>query len=271
MSLPNILKDLTEESNNLIDTFTSNERPDNGIRLPNSYSADGNGLPYSKVPSEQQSYAKRNIITWFVPEFGLVQMYVNPNNIQYSDSKLIQKERTKGGFSLQYWGEDLTKLSIQGTTGTSGIEGIQMLQQIYRAEQLAFDSYALYLNDQQNNTNPANVIVKSLGLGDALSELVGGLVGANSPSNTFQDVPTLADFAFKVEMYYNGMVYRGYFQDFNVTERADNFFFDYNMSFICTQKRGYRRNNFGFQRSPAFGPSDYSTPHSINGVVKGSE
>lgn len=79
-------------------------------------------MPYSKVQPFAEGKIRRNIITWFVPEFGLARMYVNPSNIVYSHKKLIEKTRTKGGFTLQYWGEDLTELSISGTTGSSGIE-----------------------------------------------------------------------------------------------------------------------------------------------------
>lgn len=73
-------------------------------------------------------------------------------------------------------------------------------------------------------------------------------------------MPSLAQYAFTVEMYYAGVVYRGYFKTMNITESADNFNFTYQITFTATQKRGYRINNFGWQRSPntanAYAPAD---------------
>src|SRR5579885_1023285 len=117
-----------------------NQFKSDGFLLPATFSADGTGLPSSKVPAYRNSQLKRNIITWFVPEFGIVRMYVNPSSISYVHKKLITKDRTKGGYTLQYWGEELSQLNIVGTTGGAGVEGINVLYEIYRAEQYAFDA-----------------------------------------------------------------------------------------------------------------------------------
>jgi hypothetical protein len=60
-----------------------------GFVVPAGYSADGTGLPYSKVPTYQEGKLRRNIITWFIPEFGTVRMYVNPSMIRYTFKKII--------------------------------------------------------------------------------------------------------------------------------------------------------------------------------------
>ncbi len=246
-----------------------------GFAMPDTYSADGNGLPYSKVGPNQQAQFTRNIITWFLPEIGLVRLFVNPEGITYNHKKLITKDRTKGGFTLQYWGNDLSTLNITGTTASSGIEGINMLYEIYQAEQLAFDNFGLTL--AANNASAdlsANIANKAQGfltdtLGGVAGSIVGGVLGLDSPNNTLatKNIPSLAQLAFTIEMYYMGEVYRGYFENFTVNERANNFLFDYNMNFVVTQKRGYRTNYFPFHRSPAFGPSTYNTPHSFSGEV----
>jgi hypothetical protein len=58
-------------------------------------------------------------------------------------------------------------------------------------------------------------------------------------------------------MYWSGWAYRGYFKDFNLTEAANNIgLFDYSMTFIATQKRGFRTNFFPWHRSPTSGPSN---------------
>src|SRR5580692_11560864 len=107
---------------------------------PTVPTADGNGLPYAKIQSNNTGVLKRSNITWFVPQFGIVRMFINPQSISYVEKKLISKDRTKGGFTLQYWGEDLIQLNIAGTTGSSGVEGINALREVYRAEQYAFDA-----------------------------------------------------------------------------------------------------------------------------------
>jgi hypothetical protein len=255
-----------------------------GFLLPPAYTADGTGLPFSKVQSDRDAYQlKRNIITWFVPEFGIVKMFINPNNIEYSHRKLIESKRTKGGYSLQYWGEELSTMSIRGTTGSSGIEGINVLYEIYRAEQYAFDTNALVLaanNDyaqsltsqatnllQDKLVNQANSSSGTAGdlIGLGLTNTLANLGGINSAAPT-QPI-SLAKLAFSVEMYYNGWVYRGYFTSMNITESADNFLINYVLQFTITQKRGYRTNYFPWSRSPKDGPSRDDTPHSFSGRV----
>ena len=80
---------------------------------------------------------KRRLIRWELFDGTLVEMYINPNNITFSQNKKISKTRTKGGFLVQYWGEELMTIQLQGTTGSAGIEGIQLLEDVYRSEQLS--------------------------------------------------------------------------------------------------------------------------------------
>jgi hypothetical protein len=249
-----------------------------GFLLPATFSSDGNGLPSSKVTSYRDSQLKRNIITWFVPEFGIVRMYVNPASISYNHKKLISRDRTKGGFTLQYWGEDLSQLTIQGTTGGAGVEGINVLYEIYRAEQYAFDGTGLSL--AANNANQPNLLNSILGTGSSTSSLLGGtvggavgavgsLLGMDSPNTSLVagTITSLAQVAFTVEMFYNGWVYRGYFDSMTINERADNFLLEYNMVFTVTQRRGYRMNYFPWSKSAIDGPSQYTSPQSFSGSV----
>lgn len=255
----------------------------NGFLVASTPSADGNGLPFSKITPNVNATISRNIITWFVPQFGTVRMFINPQNITYNHKKLISKERTKGGFTLQYWGEDLSTLNISGTTGSSGVEGINMLYEIYRAEQYAFDAVGLTLAGNNASADVANNLVQGIGgaLGQAIggnsqtaaaggAGLLGGILGLDSPNNNLsaRNLPSLASLAFGVEMYYNGWVYRGFFESMTVNERADNFLLDYQMVFTVTQRRGYRTNYFPWSNSPSSGPSQYTTPHSFSGQTQ---
>jgi hypothetical protein len=262
--------------NNPLSDAQRDQFKSNGFGLPAVPSADGNGLPYSKVKSMRDGQIKRNIITWFVPEFGIVRMYINPNSLVFSHKKLIDKTRTKGGYTLQYWGEDLTTISLSGTTGSSGVEGINMLYEIYRAEQYGFDAVGLSLDAKNAAVDIANNLISGIGgaiggsAGAGIGGLLGGLLGSESNNNNLSNtnIPTLAQLAFSVEMYYNGAVYRGYFESMTVTERADNFLHEYQINFVVTQKRGYRLNYMPFHKSPNEGPSQYNTNNSFNGHVK---
>lgn len=249
-----------------------------GIPSSNAVS-EGNSLPFSKVPSNQNASFRRNIITWFVPEFGSIKMYINPNSLSYTYKKLISKEKTKGGYAIQYWGEDLPTITIVGTTGSSGIEGINALYEIYRAEQYAFDPVALTMASNNFAQNAAADLVNSglNFLGGGLESIIGGKTGAatnslvssglggilglqspgaNMGSNNFM---TLAELACGVEMYYNGLTFRGFFESMTITEK--DLLFDYTINFTVTQKRGYRTNYLPWQRSPRFSPSAYdATP-----------
>lgn len=249
-------------------------RQDGFIVAPVS-NADGNGLPSSKQVYNQSGVIRRKLIHWFVPEVGIVKMYVNPKSIQYAQKKLIKTQMTKGGYSVQYWGEELMTLTIAGSTGSSGIEGINVLEQVYRAEQYMFDAYALTLA-AQGQQNPAQGLLddalgaglNALGvkknsdtIGSVIGEVAGGLLGlgANQPMPPAA-VPSLASLASGIEMFHDGWVFRGFFTSFNFTESAEMLgLFDYSMNFTVTQRRGYRDNYLPWQHPATVGPSDHNT------------
>jgi hypothetical protein len=250
---------------------------EDGFSIPPSYTADGNGLPYSKIVTGRTGQLKRNILTWFIPEFGIVRMFVNPSQISYQYKKIIPRERTKGGYVVHYWGEDLTTLSISGTTGSAGIEGINALYEAYRAEQYAFDTQALVL--AAGNSAAQDLVSRGInfvgekintnggGIGDSIAFGIGTSILGLDPSisglanNNFT---SLAKLACSVEMYYNGAVYRGFFENMTVTEKATDFCLDYQITFTATQRRGYRTNYFPWSRSAADGPSRDNTAHSFD-------
>src|SRR5574337_355355 len=94
------------------------------------------------LDSQREAVFVREMITWKTPHLGYVQMYINPQQLTINEGKDISDVRTKAGFIMQYGGEKLTEISIHGTTGSSGMEGINILEQIYRAEQYAFEPIA---------------------------------------------------------------------------------------------------------------------------------
>lgn len=233
-------------------------------------SADGTGLPSAKIRYGLRPVTrKRKLIHWFVPEFGVVKMYINPQSISYNYKKIINKTQTKGGFVVSYWGEELPTLQIQGVTGSSGVEGMNVLYEIYRAEQYAFDSLGLTMAANSNVSGVQNLLDDAGDAlfgddsiaGDIFGGVSGGLLGADPSSGLPlpSNVPTLASLAMGVELYYDGWVFRGYFENLNITESADHIgSFNYTIGFTVTQRRGYRTNYMGWHRSANSGPSDNS-------------
>jgi hypothetical protein len=234
-----------------------------------------NTLPSSKVNPNKPAKLTRNIIHWFIPTMGIVKMYVNPDQIQYSYRKNIVSTQTKSGWTAQYLGEQLPKLAISGTTGTAGVEGINVLYELYRAEQFAFDNMGTLISSLSSGPDVTKMVMNSasstldmLAGSTGISDSIKTLTGASSTTLPVQNMMTLADVAFGVEMYYSGWIFRGYFEDFSITERADNFLFNYSMNFVVTQKRGYRYNYLPWHRSPNNGESAYSTPYSFSKTSK---
>lgn len=223
-------------------------------------SVSGFGTRQSRVPNNRPAIARRHLMRWLVPEQPIIQMYVNPQNFKVDYKKQISKVRTKGGYVLQYWGEELTTLSISGTTGTSGIEGINVLNDVYRNEQLMIDPFALFLQADRDRAEDDSLT----GFGSTIFGQVGKILTNAKDggiSNVSRTKPTLASIAFTVELYWSGEVWRGFFENFSVTESADKLgLFDYNMTFTVTQKRGFRENFLGWHRSATSGPSN-SNPY----------
>jgi hypothetical protein len=272
--LDNLDSVVVDAAGNTIDFLKDSTTPNNnfnqdGFMVPTSPTSDGNGLPSSKVPSNRIATPKRSLIHWFIPEFGVVKMYVNPSEVIYNKKKQINKERTKGGYSLQYWGEELETISIRGNTGSSGIEGMNVLEEIYRAEQFSFDSIGLTLaSDNAAQGLASNFVSK---ITDKVANKVGvnvlgGILGPELGNTALaaRNIPSLAQFAFSVEMFYQGWVYRGFFESLQITESISNLgLFEYSINFTATQRRGYRTNYMPWHKSAIDGPSNNIDPSPI--------
>lgn len=272
----NQLKNFT--TTNSENTLSATDFKNNGFVVNGIPSGSSEGLPSSNINYNRPGKSKHHIVHWFIPEIGVVKMAVNPNSIQYNFSKLISENRTKNGYLFQYWGEQLTTLTISGTTGSTGIEGINVLYELYRAEQLGFDPVGLSLAAQNSSNNKAQQLLSGLAgnalgsisqnLGGAANLAIAGASGTNPSSQNLstRNIPSLATIALGIEMYYMGWVFRGFFKSFNFSESADNYLFNYSLTFTVTQKRGYRVNYFPWHRSATQGHVDpfYKPPHSYD-------
>jgi hypothetical protein len=165
---------------------------------------------------------KRNLIVWQAPHLGndrYIEMYINPQAISFSNKKTITQKRTKGGFIIQYWGEELETLNIAGETGDGGIEALYPLIDVYRSEQLAFEALA----SSASSNNP----------------------------NLFKQRQPLAPLAMLTVMWYMGEGRRGYFTDFQHDETvAKNGSIGYRIGFVVLEQIGRRKNFMPWHRKP---------------------
>lgn len=237
-------------------------------------SAPVNGaVRQSQIANNRTGTATRNLIRWFLPETGIIEMYINPKNIRYNNTKNISSPtRTRGGYSIQYWGENLGTISINGTTGSSGVEGINVLEDIYRNEQVSMDALAMAAEAARQEKNTKKETLSGL-ISDGISDIFGDINNVLNTGNIDPDLPepTLASIAFQTEMYWSGWVFRGFFTSMSVTESTEALgLFDYTLEFTVTQKRGLRLNFMPWHRSAVNGPSnsnpDFGTPYSFGSL-----
>ena len=192
----------------------------------------------------------RQVMTWLLPNGSAIQMYVNPENFVISESKQITSTRTKGGFVSQYWGDNLTKLTMSGTTGSSGVSGINVLRSIYHAEnqifaQIASNTSADLLN-QQSSSSIAPSTQSNVG-----QQLV-SYMQSQLQNRNFIMRPSLASLALGVTLYYQGQSFRGYFSSMTVTEDVNRLgLFQYNIEFTATNISGIRSNFMAWHREAA--------------------
>lgn len=200
----------------------------------------------------------RQIMTWRLPNGASIQMYINPQNFEVRDTKQINATRTKGGYIVQYWGQNLTQITLRGTTGSSGIRGIQVLQDIFNAENRAFELVAA------TQTNDLVQALSESSLGEeGFGDIVTAFAGIIRDRN-FILRPSLASLATSILLYYQGTQYKGYFTEFTTTESTQNLgLFDYSMTYMATEKRGTRKNFMAWHKEPL---ADDLAGQLINGV-----
>jgi hypothetical protein len=186
------------------------------------------------------------VMTWRLPNGSSVQMYINPENFVVAESKLITPMRTKGGYVVQYWGDNLTKLTLSGTTGSSGVKGVQVLRDIYRAENKAFELVAA------TQAGDFQTLLEGVNINDAgITGTLFNEAAKLTRERNFILRPSLASLALSILLFYQGVQYRGFFTEFTVTESVSKLgLFDYNLSFTVTEIRGKRDNFMAWHKEP---------------------
>lgn len=233
---------------------------DTGSSLLDGLAQVGAGL--ERTPHYRTAYDvnRRNeqVMTWRLPNGSAIQMYINPENFVIRESKQITETRTKGGFVIQYWGENLTKITLSGTTGSSGIRGINVLRDIYRSENRSFELIAAQLVNDIEQVR-SDLTTTSLSLGKLLEN-----ASEEIQKRNFLLRPSLASMAVNILLFYQGVQYKGFFNDFTVTEGVSKLgLFDYNISFTAVETRGQRKNFLAWQKEPL---ADDVPGQIINGI-----
>ena len=186
------------------------------------------------------------IMTWLLPNGTSVQMYVNPENFVVAESKQIQPIRTKGGYIVQVWGDNLTRLTLAGTTGSSGVKGIGVLRDIYHSENRSFEIIAASQTNQLLNALN-NQPLSSTQAGQQMVSFVADQLR----NRNFLLRPSLASLALGVTLYFQGVQYRGFFTSMTTTEDINRLgLFQYNIEFMATDVLGKRNNFMAWHKNP---------------------
>lgn len=185
---------------------TINYLTEKDIRL-NRNAENFGGTPPSQVSAG--SVRNKKAIIWQID--GLPEKYkisdlimkINPQNLSSNYTQLINRKRTLGGFIEEHWGEQLDTLSASGKTGQ--FFGQNGLTNARRRETEAYKNFEKLIAIYRNN-------------GSLFHESTGKIIAQGW-----------------VVMNYDDCIYKGYFENFGVSEIADKQFeLSYNFTFKVT-------------------------------------
>ena len=161
------------------------------------------------------SYAQwqRQLMVWELYNGTFIEMYVNPQNVTFTLNKKITPTRTKGGFIVQYWGDELEVIQMNGTTGSSGIEGMEILNDLYRSEQLGDSGMA-------NLQSVYSRLSTHQHADDTHKKLSGSPPLSPEWSASKARSTDLVARATQVVLWYGKKRYYGIFTNFSITEAA---------------------------------------------------
>jgi hypothetical protein len=178
---------------------------------------------------------------WELYDGTFIEMYVNPQSVTMQANKKIQATRTKGGFMVQYWGDELVVMNISGTTGSSGIEGIEILYDLFQSELLP----------------PKRLDELSYNFAASPNAQAANEVASKNKVNQFsnKDLARRADLvsrATNVVLWYGTKRYYGFFTSFGVTELASSpGEYTYQMTYTIWKTVGRDKNYMPWHRTPA--------------------
>lgn len=207
---------------------------------------------------------------------AIVPFYISPQSFDIQDNKIISETLTKGGYAVQYWGEQLGEIQASGTTGSGGIEAINILRAVYRNEIIQFNKILLErakVLDQTAREALQDSSTAGIGSGivaildeitqDGFSGIIDGTKSvieeitqaakgiSDSNPNSVQLIPTIGAFATSMILYFQGEKFTGYFKNFKSSENADSAgLFNYQFTFTIIKRSGTRTNFMPWHRKP---------------------
>lgn len=124
------------------------------------------------------------------PSFPYMVLHSNPDNLEETYTKLVNRMVTRGGYVEQHWGEELDTLSCSGSTGAfvsirTGLAALNRKASIAYRKHLELKS--LYLNNGCVYDQRGNVVFH------------GG-----------------------INLHFDGGIYRGYFESLTISEAGDS-------------------------------------------------
>ena len=197
----------------------------------------------------------------------IIPLYINPSSIQTTYAKNISETQTIGGFIIQYWGDRITTMSINGTTGSGGIEAINILHRVYKSEQIQFRNILLKrAAELANNIAASQQAAQELdqilfngafsnfanGVSETMDFFKSAIAGNDSSmSSNVNLLPTLSAFAVSLDMHFQGKVFRGYIDSMTVNENSQSpGHFDYTIQFKALKEYGTRNNFMPWHTNP---------------------
>lgn len=192
------------------------------IELPQEVQLDMSGSPEFELDVNGAVFPKNAMTFKLVDEEGSdltfasgqsvpeLTMVVNPEMMQFSFAKNIQDEYTRGGHSIEESLANLTSINVSGSTGAF-ITGESGLNRHYRNLSASYQNlmslFFIYKNNGTVITNQS--LANSSGTVDRNKVLFGG-----------KDIRRI-DKVGSVEMTYDGTIYRGSFESFDINEDAN--------------------------------------------------
>ena len=160
------------------------------------------------------------------PDLKMV-LHINPSQLTFAYTKLVERIQTKGGYVEQHWGEGAPTIEMSGVTGgfkrlyggLSNVTGGGFDTGGTRRETIAYDKYLDLLALFHNN----------------------GAVFDQRGQIVFQGI---------IKMTFDGGVYFGWFQNFTVSESAEQpFMFQLSTGFLV-ERELLRIRSLPYQRVP---------------------
>lgn len=210
------------------------------------------------VPFERVSLGRNDLVGR-----DIVPFYINPTSFKITEKKIIKEQLTKGGYSIQYWGEELPSISVSGSTGSGGIEAVHILRDVYRNEIIQFNRI---LEARANNVQDDFVTALDSASGsratlderwavlkEDITNFTSGYIDEflrGNPSSV-ELIPTMGAYATNVILFWSGETFQGYFTSFDVDESAASpGIFDYSFGFTVLKRGGKRKNFMPWHRNP---------------------